>query len=116
LGLRPVSGVILANVGEIAFGGTVHPDASPFDGRLDVVTMRKMSPAGLLSAGARMFLSSLTSSAAVQHRTATRVTLSSQGDVPVQIDGEPVGHLPVSVRLEKAAVHLLVGGGERGAE
>lgn len=111
----PASSVILANVGEIAFRGTVHRDASPFDGRLDVVTMQKMSPAGLLSAGARMLLSDLTSSAGVEHRTATAVTLTSEGDVPVQIDGEPVGHLPVSVRLEEAAVRLLVGGGERAA-
>jgi diacylglycerol kinase family enzyme len=113
--IPPASSVLLANVGESAFGGMFHPDASPFDGRLDVVTIQNISPLGVLKAGARMLLASLTSSAGAEHRTATRVTVTSEGDVPVQIDGEPVGYLPASVRLEKAAVRLLVGGSERAA-
>jgi len=113
-GMPPASSVILANVGQIAFGGSIHPEASPFDGWLDVVTVENMSPVGVLAAGVRMLLSNLTSSAGVEHRTATRVTLSSEGSVPVQIDGEAVGHLPLAARLERAAIRLLVGAAEHG--
>ncbi len=109
------SSVLLANVPEIAFGGTVHPGASPFDGRLDVVTIPDPSLAGVIAAGTRMLLSSLTAAGGVEHGTAETVHLTSSGRVPVQIDGEPVGHLPASCRLEKGAIRLLVTGREAGA-
>lgn len=115
LGMPPGSSVILANVGQIAFGGSIHSGVSPSDGWLDVVTVKNMSPVGVLAAGVRMLLSNLTSSGGVEHRTARTVTLTSEGKVPVQIDGEPVGHLPLSVRLERAAIRLLVGGAEHAA-
>jgi diacylglycerol kinase family enzyme len=111
--LPPVSSVFLANVGQIAFGGIVHSDASPSDGVLDVVTMQDASPQGLFMAGATMLLSSLTASGRVRHRTATSLTLTGDGPVPIQIDGEPIGHLPATVRLEAGAVRLLVPGPER---
>jgi diacylglycerol kinase (ATP) len=107
--LPPVASVILTNVREIAFGGTLHPRASPFDGQLDVLTVADASPLAVLSAGTRLWTSALTASPGVEHRTATTVAVRGEGRVPVQIDGEPVGHLPVDVRLEKGAIRLLVG-------
>ena len=105
--LPPVSSVFLANVGQIAFGGVVHSDASPADGVLDVVTMEDASPIGVLLAGATMLVSSLTASARVRHRTATSLLLEAEGMVPIHIDGEPIGHLPARVHLEALAVRLL---------
>mgnify|MGYP002623954236 CR=1 FL=1 len=104
----PAASVILANVGEVAFGGTVHPGASPFDGRLDVVMTESASPFAVLMDGACMMLSSLTASPRVRHQTAKVVTLDGDQAVPVQIDGEPVGGLPVSVRLHEGAICILV--------
>jgi diacylglycerol kinase family enzyme len=115
--LPPVSSVFLANVGQIAFGGTIHSAASPSDGVLDVVTMEDASPQGLLLAGATMLVSSLTASGRVGHRTATALTLTGEGPVPIQIDGEPLGRLPATIRLEASAVRLLApgpGAGDRG--
>ena len=106
--LAPAAGVILANVAEVAFGGTVHPGATPFDGEIDVVTMRQAGPFRTARMAACMMLTSLTASPDVDHRTARTVTIHSDGRVPVQIDGEPVGYLPVDVWVEKAAVRLLV--------
>lgn len=108
--LPPVSSVFLANVGQIAFGGIIHSAASPSDGVLDVVTMDDTSPQGLFLAGATMLLSSLTDSGRVRHRTATALTLTGEGPVPIQIDGEPLGRLPARVRLEASAVRLLAPG------
>lgn len=108
--LPPVSSVFLANVGQIAFGGIVHSAASPADGVLDVVTMDDASPQGVLLAGATMLLSSLTDSVRVRHRTAKALTLVADGPVPIQIDGEPIGRLPATVRLQASAVRILAPG------
>lgn len=105
--LPSVSSAFLANVGQIAFGGVIHSDASPSDGVLDVVTMEDASPIGVLLAGATMLVSSLTASARVRHRTATSLLLEAEGMVPIHIDGEPIGHLPARVHLEALAVRLL---------
>ena len=102
------AGTILANVAPIAVGGTVHPQADPFDGRLDVVTASGAGALEALRLGAHMMGSGLTGAPGVEHRTATEVGLVSEGRVPVQIDGEPVGTLPLSVRLQAGAVRLLV--------
>ena len=106
--MPPAASVILANVGAIAFGGTVHAGASPFDGQVDVVAIDRATPLDLVGLGARLLLSSLTSARGVAHCLATTVELRSEGEVPVQIDGEPVGHLPVSVRVERGGIRLLV--------
>jgi diacylglycerol kinase family enzyme len=106
--LASAASVIVANVAEVAFGGTLHSGATPFDGEIDVVTIEQAGPFRTAHMAAYMMLASLTSSPDVGHRTATTVTMRSEGRVPVQIDGEPVGHLPIHVRVEKAAVRLLV--------
>ena len=54
-----------------------------------------------------MLFSSLTASGRVRHRTATSLTLTGDGPVPIQIDGEPIGRLPARVRLDAGAVRLL---------
>ncbi|MEJ2541170.1 MAG: diacylglycerol kinase family protein [Gemmatimonadota bacterium] len=105
--LPPVSSLFVANVGQIAFGGTIHSAASASDGVLDVVTMEDASPLGVFLAGATMLFSSLTASGRVRHRTATSLTMVGDGPVPIQIDGEPIGRLPATVRLAVGAVRLL---------
>ncbi|MBT8403564.1 MAG: hypothetical protein KJP18_06885 [Gemmatimonadetes bacterium] len=105
---RAATSVLLANVGTIAFGGSIHPEASPFDGRLDVVSSDGAGGLRALHLGWHMMTSSLTRARGVEHRTASAVTLTSDAPVPVQIDGEPVGRLPISVRLVPAAIRLLI--------
>ncbi len=106
--LDPARSVIVANVGEIAFGGAVHTAASPFDGRVDVVTIGSAGVLDLMGLAVRLAFSSLTSAGGVGHRLATAVELDTDGRVPVQVDGEPAGHLPVTVRMEQGAIRLLV--------
>lgn len=106
--LPPVASLILSNVAEIAFGGVVHGEATPFDGRVDVVTIERLGPLGIVGMTARVFGGGLTSHPDVGHRVATRLSIRSDDRVPVQIDGEPVGHLPAEVRMLPGAVRLLV--------
>lgn len=105
---RRAASVILANVAEMAFGGTASPAADPFDGRLEVLMVPRSSTAGVAGLFLRMMTSSLDRGRGVGHVPATRVRLEAEGEVPFQLDGEPVGTLPAEVRVRPGAVRLLL--------
>jgi diacylglycerol kinase (ATP) len=108
-GVSVAASVILANVGKMAFGGTVADAADPFDGRLDMLTVPRLGSLRFAALFGRMMISSLEGAAGVGHTTvAQRVRLASEGAVPFQLDGEPVGTLPVEVRVLPGAVRLLL--------
>jgi diacylglycerol kinase (ATP) len=100
--------VILANVGKVAFGGSVAEAADPFDGRLDVVTVPRVGTLGVAAFGVRMMLSSLEHARGATHGQGTRVRLDASEPVPFQLDGEPVGRLPLDVHIAPGAVRLLL--------
>lgn len=101
------SNVIVANVGEIAFGGVVAEAADPCDARFDVVGVPHVSVLRSIRLGLRMMTSSLTRSRGVSHATGAQVTLESDGHVPIQLDGEPIGALPATVTIVPGAVRFL---------
>ena len=101
------SSFVVANVKEIAFGGVIAEQADPFDGQLDVVGIPHTRAPGLMRLATRMFTSGLSGAKGVRHRTATRVALRSQGEVPFHLDGEPVGILPAVATLRGGAVRFL---------
>lgn len=103
-----VSTVVLANVADLAFGGTFVDGADPFDGRLDVVGVPVESKLRIPRRAVAILTSSLHRSSGVRHGTATEVSIRSRGAVPFQVDGEPAGELPVDVRLEAGAVRLVL--------
>ncbi len=100
--------VVLANVREVAFGGVVAETADPFDGRLDVVAVPAGSPPKYVRLGLSMLTSSLTGAKGVRHTLGAHMRLDSDEPVPFQLDGEPVGMLPATVRVERGAVRLLL--------
>jgi len=102
------SSVILANVREVAFGGVVAETANPFDGQLDVVATPTGFRLNIVRLGYQMLNSSLTRAYGVQHTLGTQIKMSAEGRVPFQLDGEAVGQLPATVRLERGAVRLLL--------
>jgi len=106
--LQGVSTVILANVGRVAFGGAVADVADPFDGHLDMVALPSLPKWRLPAFGARMLTSSLHRAKGVHHALVSGMRLDSEGDVPFQLDGEPVGTLPVEISVKPGAVRFLL--------
>lgn len=102
------SSVILANVAEMAFGGAVASKADPFDGEIDVVAIDPAPPLRILGLGLRLLARGLGSASGARRFLATDAHLDSDGVVPAQLDGEPAGTLPVSVRVVPGAVRLLM--------
>lgn len=99
--------VIVANVADVAFGGTIAADADAFDGRLDVVAASRGVKARLPLLGLSMVGPGLQKARGVRWQPASTVALASPGDVPVQIDGEPSGQLPIEVRVVPRGIRLL---------
>jgi diacylglycerol kinase family enzyme len=100
--------VLLANVAAMAFGSTATPAADPHDGHLDLLTVPQTGTLGVAGLWIRMVLSSLDRAAGVERTTLTRVRFEAEGRVPFQLDGEPVGTLPVDVQILPGAVRLLL--------
>ena len=88
--------------------GSREGGADPFDGVLDVVAAPPGSRLNIVRLGFHMLTSSLTRAHGVRHSMGTRVRLDSDSRVPFQLDGEAVGQLPATVRLERGAVRLLL--------
>lgn len=103
----PYTSVVVANVGGVAFGGSVAERADPCDGHLDVIGVPALSPFRTADLMRRLMLSSLTTSSAVGHAACARIELSADGPVPLQIDGEPIGQLPATVEVRPKAIRFL---------
>ena len=100
--------VVLPNVAEVGLQATVAEEADPSDGKIDVLSVPLPSKWSIVRLGLRMLLSSLKKAPDVKHTRGEKVHLSSRKEVPFQIDGEPMGTLPVDVRMEQRAVRLLL--------
>ena len=100
--------VVLSNVAEVGLAATVDEEADPSDGLLEVLTVPMPSKWDIVRYGLRMVASSLASAPEVRKTRGRVVRLTSEGDVPFQADGEPVGRLPVEVELTHAPVRLLL--------
>ncbi len=100
--------VVLANVGDIAFGASFAEEADPFDGMLDLVAASVPSKAALLGSALSLLGPGLSRHARARHATVTSVAMRSDGTVPFHLDGEPVGTLPLEARLEPGAIRLLL--------
>ena len=95
------------NIGALGQAFEIWINAT-FDGRLDVVTIGPGPRLNLVGLGLRMLTSDLSRADGARHQLAAEIRLSADGTVPVQLDGEPAGVLPISVRVQPGAVRLLL--------
>jgi YegS/Rv2252/BmrU family lipid kinase len=90
------------------FGGgmRVAPDARPDDGLADVVLIRGASKARLLRKLPLVYRGRHLGLAEVSSFRGRRVEASSEREVWVEIDGDPLGRLPASFELVPGAIAL----------
>ena len=100
--------VFVFNIPSYAVGLGILPDANPFDGQLDVITFRGGSfLQGLLHLGS-ILLRRHRQRRSVQTAQVRCVRISSDRPVPVQMDGDPRGALPVEVRVRPQRLTAIV--------
>jgi diacylglycerol kinase (ATP) len=101
------SSLILANIGEWGIGGVTRK-ADPRDGQMDLIATSARNRLSWCFAALLAGLNAYDSCKGVSRSRETKVTLSSAESVPVQLDGEPWGELPVSVEIRKRVMPLLI--------
>jgi diacylglycerol kinase (ATP) len=92
------------------FGGgmQVAPQARIDDGLLDVVVVPELSRLELLRKLPRIYAGThLEDPATRLHRGRTLEALAEPGCVPVEVDGEPLGTLPLTVEVMPGALSVI---------
>lgn len=99
---------MIANVGPLPLTANVAPFADASDGLFDVITTSNVR----LGAWFRMSLAALRHRLdrveGVNYLRARRVKLQAEGRVPVHIDGDAAGNLPLEVQIKPKAIRLIV--------
>ncbi|MEZ4650256.1 MAG: diacylglycerol kinase family lipid kinase [Candidatus Eisenbacteria bacterium] len=109
--LAPGQSAILANMGEFdILGRTLAGGVSPHDGKLDLFVIDHTEPGAVLESLKRFLLGDRKKDVSgFLHRRARSFEIETQTPLSVQIDGEWIGRTPVNVKVEAAAVSLIVG-------
>jgi diacylglycerol kinase (ATP) len=89
------------------YGGplALTAEADPADGRFEVLTVeRRITPLSLVELLAHGFVRRMRSARGTRFLSATSIELSADEAVPIQVDGDYAGHLPLSCRILPAAL------------
>jgi YegS/Rv2252/BmrU family lipid kinase len=102
---------VLAAVGNGRYLGgryPVFPRASLEDGLLDLVVFPKVGWLTLARVFPRLWNDTFADSTDAIHRQVATLRLTSPDPLPVHVEGDNVGHLPVTVRIEGARLRVAV--------
>jgi len=109
---RPVGGeanfVVVSNTRRYGGRLVMALDAAPDDGWLDVCLYRIPQRRAALSLFVRFLTHRRPDRRRATFLRARRVEVTGDGPVPYQLDGDPFGTLPVTVRVEPRAVPVIV--------
>ncbi len=107
--------VLVANIGRIGRGGlTFATEIDPADGRLDVLALRSADLESFLAVGASVLGLRSTRDAEpggpapLLHLTGREVRIEADPAQEVQVDGDPAGRTPVTVRVAAGALKVLL--------
>lgn len=99
---------VVVNAPELAFAGRLLRDSSPGDGRLDLVLSDARPRWTWPLLALTMTWTGLAGRRGITVLPAERIELRAGGDVPIHMDGDCSGTLPVDVRIRKGALRLVV--------
>ena len=105
-GPRPAV-VMLANVPQYGTGFPLVPHARPDDGKLDVLCLPADSREELFKLFALAAVGGHLSVPGVARAAGRRVRVTAAAPVPVQLDGDPGGALPLEVNMLRQKIRLI---------
>ncbi|MEI7729035.1 MAG: diacylglycerol kinase family protein [Verrucomicrobiota bacterium] len=91
------------------YGGdfVLFPDASLKDGLVNLTLFPKVNVPALLHWSYHSLLQQWEGAGYANYREAKKVTLTSPGRVPFELEGEPVGHLPLTISVRPRALRVI---------
>lgn len=102
---------IVLNTSRYAGEFVLCPGASPCDGLLDVLIVRRGDPLFLAGLIPKAFAGSGVAGKGVEVLKAREVTVASSRQVPYQVDGDFAGFTPARISVSKGALRLAVPAG-----
>jgi YegS/Rv2252/BmrU family lipid kinase len=94
--------------GQYQGGGIrIAPEARLDDGLADVTVVERVSLAEVVANLPILYSGALYSHPKIRHWRAARVRVESETPVPVELDGEPVGTLPLEIEVLPRALRLI---------
>lgn len=104
---RATGGLVLIGNGRL-YGGSyrVFPKAELQDGLLDVCVFPRVNWWTLTRCGPPLLLKGKLPSGVVEHFQAANLTLNSPTKVPLEVDGELIGHLPAAFSVERKRLRV----------
>jgi len=95
--------------GQYQGGGIrIAPEAVLDDGLADVTVVERVSMAEVAAHLPILYNGALYSHPKVRHWRAARMRADADGEVPVELDGEPVGTLPLEIEVLRQSVRVVV--------
>lgn len=107
--------VLIANGGQYAGHYRLGPEVSTTDGLMDVFVCSRPRPLvrGIASHAFALVRNRFHVAAGVHHFQARNISVSADRPMPVELDGDSTGHLPLSVQVVPAALRVCVPHPER---
>lgn len=96
---QPFSYFLAINTTRYAGGFVVSPDSDPTDGSLNLIALKSFDFFSHLRYGFKAAMGTISEAGDAYKCTFKSLRATSGGPVPVQIDGEAAGHLPVTIEL-----------------
>jgi YegS/Rv2252/BmrU family lipid kinase len=106
--------VLLANMGQFMANTippvqvTVAPDVSYQDGKLDVCIFAPRTVADVATLALRVLRGRFSGDEKLIYFQASQVTVNADPPAVTEIDGEPIGHTPLSARAVQGGVTVLI--------
>src|SRR5688500_16701997 len=106
--------VLLANMGQFVANTippvqvTVAPDVSYQDGKLDVCIFAPRTVADVAALALRVLRGRFAGDEKLIYFQASEITVEAYPPAVTEIDGEPIGHTPLSARAVKGGVTVLI--------
>jgi YegS/Rv2252/BmrU family lipid kinase len=102
--------VLLSNIGKIGdINLKVTPDTSAHDGLFDLTVISSRSLWDVIAVIFRMLTWRYRSNKRLHHFQARKVVIATDPPMPIQVDGEDLGHTPLEAEIITNGVKLIVG-------
>ena len=99
---------LIVNNGRYLGGGRVFPNATPYDGLLDVAVLGDITKLEALLDFPFFYTGTNTNLSKIKMQKARTVTVDSIQKIPLQVDGELIGEAPATFRVVPYALQVAV--------
>lgn len=96
----------VGNMSRYSLGLPVVRDAVPDDGRLDLLVLPCRGRVELIAHSLRTIVARHLEHGDARYTRCSRVRIESDAHVPVELDGDPGGFLPVDIRVQPGALRV----------